>query len=245
MAREPSVSGNKKDLPVVFSAQNIRDIADALPKPVCERRRELLPQIIGEWGRADLPRHLTMLPLKIIHARMRKAKQAGQHACDLLQVLKSADDDERRYIVGEMILKGRSLEQVDPAEWNEWPNLEKQLDEASFILTALAAVASIELPSKRGQRNYKAYLVLQDAAAIFRWYTDKKPSRETDRNTGKEIGAFYPFASTLWPVVFENGTSGLGSAMKNWAAGSQRYKEVSALVHNISMRYPAWRVFDC
>jgi hypothetical protein len=237
------VSGNKTELPVIFSAQNIKDIAESLPEPVCERRRELLPQILSEWGRVDSRWYLTMPPLKVTRARTRKAKQAGQHASKLLQVLKSADDDERMHIVYEMI---RSREQVAPVERNEWPNLTKQLDEVITFLATLAATSSIEMQSKRGHpRNYKAYLVLQDAAAIFRWYTDKEPSRETDRATGKEVGPFYRFASALWPVVFEKGTEGLGSAMKNWAYGSQRYKEKSVLVHNISMRYPVWRVFDC
>jgi hypothetical protein len=237
----------KKELPGSFSEQDIKRITDSLPEPVCERRRELLPQILHEWGQVDLQKHLFRLPLKTIHARRRKAKRVGQCAGALLRALKSADDDERRHIVYEMILQGRSPAQIEPAEWDELPRLKKQLDEASSFLTKLAAVAPIEVQSKPGHpRNYTAYLVLQDAAAIFLWFTGKEPTRQVDyRAGGIETGPFFSFACALWPIVFgrENGAQGLPAAMKNWAKAERNYDEVSPLLYNIGMRYPAWEVF--
>jgi hypothetical protein len=43
-----------------FSAGTIKSFAAALPQPVCERRRELLPQILREWNRTDLRKYLPL-----------------------------------------------------------------------------------------------------------------------------------------------------------------------------------------
>jgi hypothetical protein len=48
----------------------------------------------------------------------------------------------------------------------------------------------------------------------------------------------------LWSEVFGKDVAGLPAAMKNWAAGRSKYDEASALIHNIALRYPSWRVFE-
>jgi hypothetical protein len=240
------VSGNKTELPVIFSAQNIKDIANSLPEPVCERRRELLPQILHEWARTDLKRNLTLPTRQDIQKQNQRMKRIGKRAQDLFDALNATT---RNDIAHQIISKGRPFPQIPQSELDELPNLEKRLEEEICFLSRLAAIASIEVGKpKPGQpRNYAAYLVLRDAASIFLWYTGMEPTRVVDRIQHIESGPFFHFASVLWPIVFKGGTYGLSSSIQNWAEsrprGSRRMANVSALIANIASRYP--RVYKC
>jgi hypothetical protein len=124
---------------------------------------------------------------------------------------------------------------------------QKLIEHRDFLNRLKAAAESLEKRLKRGRgqpRNIVAYVVLLDLAAIFEWLTGVKARREVDRIEGIETGAFYNFCEAIWPLVFESGTDGLSTAMKNWASGHREYGEASALLANISGRYPSWRVFS-
>ena len=123
---------------------------------------------------------------------------------------------------------------------------QKLVDHRDFLNHLQAAVESLQNRLKRGPgqpRNMVAYLVLLDIAAIFSWLTRLEPNREVDRMTGDEKGAFYNFAAALWPPVFASGLDGLSAAMKNWSSGRRTYADASAIIANIDLRYPSWRVF--
>jgi hypothetical protein len=237
----PSVSGIKKDLPVVFSAQNIRDIADALPKPVCERRCKLLPQILQEWARNDLQRVRSLATPQDILQRNQRIKRVEKCAQGLLDALSATDNHDRNFIVHRIISKERSPDQIDRSELDEFPNLKKRLEEESCFLARLAAIAPTELEKSedRRPRNYAAYLVLMDAASIFLWFTGRNPPR-----SHAETSPFRRFASVLWPLVLKKGNYGLSNGMKNWADDRSGLHH-SPLIANIDLRHPTWRIREC
>jgi hypothetical protein len=229
--------GNGKS--ALFSVPIIERLSHSLPEPICQRRRELLPQILHEWARSDLQRHLSLDSRAVTRARIGRVERVRDRARELLEALNAADE-ERALIESEMLMRveGRSIEKVSRSEW---ANLKGRLDDESYFLAKLAAIAP-EGWWKLGRgapRNFAAYLVLWDAAAIFAWYTGKKATRVVDRNDATETGPFFRFASVLWPVVFGRGEQGLPAAMKNWAQEGSRY---SPLIANIDLRHPTWGI---
>jgi hypothetical protein len=202
-----------------------KQVAEALertfPKPLPQKRCELLPRILDEWGRTDLRRHLSRESREIIRERIKRLKRVKARACRLSDALSEIDKLDQRTILVQMIIaEGRRLENVSRTEFSD-------------------------RQAPRGHpRNIAAYQVLQDAAAIFEWLTDARATRAVDRIKAIETGPFFRFASILWPVVFKKGVAGLSAAIKNWAAARSKYNERSALIANIAMRYPTWGVFD-
>jgi hypothetical protein len=123
---------------------------------------------------------------------------------------------------------------------------QKVMEHRDFLNHLKAAVECLQDRMKKGRgqpRNTVSYVVLLDIAAIFRWLSGLEANREVDRMTGDEKGAFYNFAAALWPPVFASGLDGLRAAMKNWSSGYRKYSEASAIIANIDLRYPSWRVF--
>jgi hypothetical protein len=233
--------------PVLFSDDVVTSLSRSLPKPICERRRELLPQILHEWGRTDLQRHLSRDSRAVIRTRIKKIEQVRKKADELRQALKTLDQTGVGIIETEIL---RRVEKRKHVSWSERLDFRKRMAEQNEFLTKLTGIAPAKLWNmNRGQpRNDTAYLVLRDAAEIFDWFTGKKAARGVNRDDHlrrAEAGPFFRFASVLWPVVFKKGTQGLPAAMKNWAQGRLRYKEQSALIANIRLRHPTWGIFEC
>jgi hypothetical protein len=222
-----------------FSVQAIKSFAAALPEPVCERRRELLPRILREWIRTDLRRYLPLEDPIIKGKRFKKIQAVKKRAGELSRTLKALDQRDLNYIVNEMLTA--EGDQSRP----RWADLSKRLDEERDFLTKLADIRQRQKQRPGQPRNYAAYFVLQDAAAIFEWFTGTEAGRVVDVSSGEETGRFFKFASALWPVVFGKGVQGLSAAMKNWAQGRKRHDEASALIENIALRHPTWGVFEC
>src|SRR5262249_28932307 len=195
------------------------------------------PHVLLEWGQTDN----TKLILDLSESRQTKRDrvQKQEHATRLArELLKTFDCLESTWLVAK-VFRGRALEEISRAEWAD---MRRRLDE---VRDCLAKVASPEPTHsfREGQpRKYTPYLVLQDAAPIFEWYTGTKPTREVDRVSHKETGPFFHFVSTLWPVLFGN-RSGLIAAMKNWEHARKHYGERSALIGNIALRHPTWGIF--
>jgi hypothetical protein len=225
-----------------------KEVAEALkrsfPEPLPQQRCELLPQILEEWDRTDLREHLSRESRAIIRKRIKRLKKVKARAGRLSDVLNEIDKEDQRTILVQMIVaEGRRLEDIGRTEFSDRKaRLSQEVD-------YLAKLGAITLPkhwhvSRGHPRNIPAYQVLQDAAAIFEWLTDTRATRVVDRIKGIETGPFFRFASILWPVVFKKGVAGLSAAIKNWAAYRSKYRERSALIVNIAMRYPTWGVFD-
>jgi hypothetical protein len=228
-----------------FTPEEIKTIADSLPEPVHEQCRRLLPEILREWARTDLSRHLSMETRAKQRVRLKNMKKVRERACELLRALQrldAADERGRAWLAQEMLrAEGRNLKDV--GRFEEARALRQRLDEVIDFLARLIAIAPMG-PSRGQPRNLPAYLVLQDAAAIFEWFTGTEATRQVDRSCGTETGRFLRFASALWPIIFGKGSRGLSAAMRNWAQGRSCYDERSPLIANIALRHPAWGVFQ-
>jgi hypothetical protein len=85
----------------LFSDNVITSLSRSLPEPICERRRELLPQILHEWNRTDLARWLSLDTRAAAKARIKRVELVRDRARMLLQALDDADE-ERALIWHEM-----------------------------------------------------------------------------------------------------------------------------------------------
>jgi hypothetical protein len=226
-----------------FSVEIVKAIVGSLPKPLSERRAELLPRILHEWSHTSLREHLSRESRATIRRRMEAQDIVAKCARRLLEAFDAIDHRDRTAIIVQMIVaEGRHPEEVSPTEVADRHN---RLNEEQGFLRKLAGIAPRQFWNLRrgGPRNLAAYLVLQDAAAIFEWLTGLKASRGVDRIHGTETGPFHRFVSTVWPVVF--GTqAGLSAAMKNWALARSRYQERSAVMANMAFQHPTWGIFE-
>jgi hypothetical protein len=223
-----------------FTVQTVDEIIQTLPKPLNERRRQLLPQVLQEWRRKNL---ISSLPSnEDIQNRFKKQdaiKTCAQQLLDAIQALDEVDRASTIQLVARA--EGRSEGNVSRSEY---AGQEARLREGCLFLQGLSSISPEEhWKTRSGQpRNYAAYLILQDAAVIFEWYTAAKPARGTTK--GKESGPFFRFASVLWPIIFGSGTSGLPAAMKNWALWRKQHQERSALIANIDIQHPTWGLYE-
>ena len=215
-----------------------------LPKPLPQHRCRLLPRILQEWSRTDLRQHMSREPPAIIRERIKRLEKVKASARQLSGALNKLDKRDQTIILMKMIIaEGKDPWGVSPTAFSD---RQAQLRQEVDYLAKLGAITpkqGLQLSSGR-PRNVAAYKVLQDAAAIFEWLTDTEATREVDRDEGTETGPFFQFASILWSAVFRKGVAGLPAAMKNWAAGRSKYDDASALIGNIALRYPHWRVFE-
>jgi hypothetical protein len=218
------------------------ELIRVIPEPVCTRRCVLLPLILEEWHRCDLPDHLSMKSRAIDDNQIGKLEAVRDRARELQEALKAIGENGRTALLAEMTNRSGSLDKSR----SEFKAVATWLEQERTFLEKLVAIEPRDFwKLKRGRPpNRPAYLVLQDAAAIFEWLSSTEATREVNRDDGTEIGPFFHFASTLWPTVFGNGVVGLPAAMKNWADWRSAYNEQSALIGNLALRHPAWGIFE-
>ena|ERR1700722_4799753 len=232
-------------VPVTLTDRDIALIAKALKIGVNPHRRCLLPRVLREWVEVDLADYASQEASRASAPdRPDRCRRVARRSEELLNAIDAViEADDLGLIAVEL---GRADESI-PMREKYGHFSQKLMDHRDFLNHLQAAVESLQNQLKRGPgqpRNMTAYLVLLDLAAIFKWVTGIKARREVDRIEGVETGPFYHFCEAIWPLVFRSGTDGLPAAMKNWASGHQRYHDTSALLANIDLRYPSWRVFD-
>jgi hypothetical protein len=139
---------------------------------------------------------------------------------------------------------------------SHWPKMEGQwwritetrrlvvriADERKFLSALTVAAASTWKAGQKRPATVIAYLIVKDIAAIFEWCTGLEATRQVDRISHEETGPFYPFAAAIWPVIFGKGDDGLPAAIKNFA--KHRDREGRALIANIALRNPTWKLFE-
>jgi len=223
-----------------FTDDDIRHIRAWLPKQVDNRRLKLLPQILREWARADLPQHFGRDSPAAQRARRERLTRLGKIADQLVGALDGLDKRDRGTLAGQIGAAEGQEEEVIFDEENK-----KRLEDTRNFVAALATAAKRPLwePGPGRARNICAYLVMMDVAAIFEYLTDTEATRQVDRNTREERGPFRDFAGAIWSVLFGS-DYGLSAALKNWAYGSKKYGECSHLIENIALRHPEWGIFD-
>jgi hypothetical protein len=232
-------------VPVTLTDRDLALIGRSLDVEANSHRLCLLPQVLREWVEVDLMEHATREEFRAsAPQRADRYQKVARRSKELLNAIDAViEADDLGLIAVEL---GRADESIPMREKYGHFN-QKLVDHRDFLNHLQAAVESLQNRLKRGPgqpRNMVAYLVLLDLAAIFRWVTGIQPRREVDRIEGDDTGAFYHFCEAIWPLVFRNETDGLRAAMKNWASGRNRYNDASAIIANIDLRYPSWRVFD-
>ena len=218
------------------------ELRRVLPEPVCLQRCALLPLILDDWVRSDLPDHLSRESQSIKGDQINKLEVVRECARRLQEALKAIGDNGRTALLAQMTSGSGSLDKGR----SEFKAIAARLEQESDFLEKLVAIDPREFwKPKRGRpRNLPAYFVLQDAAALFEWLSGIMATREVSRDDGTETGPFFHFASILWPTIFGNGVVGLPAAMKNWARYRKQFDERSALIANIALRHPVWRVYE-
>ncbi len=169
--------------PITFSDETIAEIEKALDLKLSSTRCELLKSILLEWGRTDLVEHLSREPRPILKQRIDRLDQVRKHARELLKALSALEAED----FDGLLWRGRH---VSRTEYD--CELERLVEVARYIADLRTIEPEVFWPLK-GPRaaTITAYLVLQDAAAIFYWLTETMPTREVDRANGSEIGPFF------------------------------------------------------
>ena len=237
----------KRNAAPEFLATNLREIVESLPTPQSKRHRDLLPQVLREW-RNELQEHLSRESVATTRHRLQDLESVKTKAGQLLKALDAIDQHGQLSIVREMVENRRRLDSVTPQlqyARAHFSDQNKRLKEGRDYLAQLAAISPKRYwNTGRGRpRNLAAYLVLQDAAAIYEWFSGKKAARGVSPVYGRKAVPLR-FASTLWPIIFEKGCAGLPAAMKNWADGRSRFSERSPFIANLAMHNPTWRIFE-
>jgi hypothetical protein len=235
----------KLALPLTITDADIESAVSVLSVEANPHRLSLLPRVLREWAEVDLGEHAFTEALR--GSDRQPAERCRGIAKKSKELLKAIDGlieaDQLDWIAYEL---GRANESVPMEE--RFPCIrQKLMEHRGFLNDLQLAAESIQNRLKKGPgqpRNTVAYLVLLDLAAIFKWLTGIEARRAVDRAEGLETGEFYHFCAEFWPLVFRNETSGLSAAMKNWASAHRNYNEASALIANIHLRHPSWRVLS-
>jgi hypothetical protein len=220
-----------------FTDRDVNQIEKSLPDTVDPRKHDLLREVLRDGSSNDLREHM-QIPRRASPERRARMVLIRDCARNLVRALNQADEVDRWGVADAMV---RAVGLTLIAGRAELCVLNQRIEEAVSVLDKLAEAADETWKYGRGgPRNIVAYLIMMDIAAIFEWFTNSKASRETDRETGKEINAFYGFLAAIWPAIFHRGVYGLSSALKNWAEWSTEHRETSAVIHNIALRHPDW-----
>jgi hypothetical protein len=221
--------------PIAFSDETIAEIEKTLDLELSGSRRELLKRILLEWGCTDLVERLSREPRAITKKRIDRLEQVKTHARELSKALSALEDED----LDGLVWRGHYVSKT------EYQSQRERLVEVSQFIADLDSIKPEVFWPLEGPRppTISAYLVLQDAAAIFEWLTETRATREVDRETHSEKNSpFFRFASLLWPNVFGKGTTGLPSAIKNWSTWRKEFGDHSGLIANLAMRHPTWGI---
>jgi hypothetical protein len=231
-----------------FTNAQVDTLVLALPGCTDADRRLLLRRIFKEWGRIDLEEHLTRRTPKQIRAERRQIDKVVNRARKLARAL-SEVEGVGRFAIASQLLEMEAGSEVSRLSYEDRREGDRRLSEEPKRLEALAKAAAKAstafVPVPLRHFTLIRYLVLLDLAAIYEWATRQGAGRrvKTDisDDAGMTYGPFWDFASTAWPLIFKS-TAGLDYALKTWAEGKRRYKDTSAIMWNLHMRHPQWRI---
>ncbi len=232
-----------------FTDRDIKLIRKSLPSRIDRRRLSLLEPILREWVGTDVPLHRSKPSAEVQRGRVKRLKAVAAESAKLARALDAIErEDEIFWIVREMTLA--DAQRLSPTERRRQETQLQEVREFLEKLSTSAAMASKLWKQGRGQpRKVAASLVLMDIVAIYEWLTNKKATRQVDRDSKTDAGPFWEFASALWPMVFGSADDGLPAAIKNWAAAQKDMREGkiqgerSPVLYNIAMRHPDWGIF--
>ena len=202
-----------------FDERAVEQIRASLPTGIDQWRLDLLPRVLNHWSFSDLSEHLSQENRATLRRRYDQLTKIGKCANNLREALGAIDQRGISWIAQEIMCENGNILSGSHEKFTEMT--ERLKDEGDFLRKLAAAtvrpIEELDESLSRGHpRNKCAYLVMMDLVAIFEWLTDTKPTREVDRDLGKDTGPFWHFAAAVWPHVFGKGCYGLSAAMKNW-----------------------------
>ncbi len=233
---------------VEFTDRDLKLIAASLPDLIDQRRLDLLPWILRDWGHTDLPMHLRLKPEPLERRRERFQRLASveKRAKLLNEALAAIDDADRSNISTQLACPPERFPQgLTGANIRA---AQRELEAAYEWLPRLAAAARDAClpyaPKKGPARNDVPYLVLLDLAAIFEWLTGHKAPRAWfKRGPEEEPPPFHQFAEAVWPVLFDS-DDGLSNAVRTWNDDRRTHGDRSPLMINLALRHSTWGIFD-
>jgi hypothetical protein len=232
---------------VDFTDRDIKLIAASLPNLIDQRRLDLLPQILRDWGCTDLPMHLQQKPepLERRQERFQRLALVEKQAKLLNEALAAIDHADKWGIIiklacpPERYPKGLSAANIHRA----CQELESACEWLPRVVAAARDASLRYAPQKGPARNDVPYLVLLDLAALFKWLTGRIAARAWFKGgLEEEQPAFHAFAAAVWPVIFCS-DDGLSNAMRTWNHGRRKHGDFSLLIINVALRHPTWGIF--
>jgi hypothetical protein len=232
---------------VEFTDRDINLIAASLPNLIDQRRLDLLPRILRDWGCTDLPMHLQQKPepLERRRERFQRLVSVEKRAKLLNEALAAIDHTDEWDIIiklacpPERFPRGLSGANINRAR----QELESAYEWLPRVVAAARDASLPYAPQKGPARNDVPYLVLLDLAAIYEWLTGRKAARAWFKGgLEEEQPPFHAFAAAVWPVLFCS-DDGLSHAMRTWNHGRRKHGDRSPLVMNLALRHPDWGIF--
>ena len=238
-----------------FTTDQIEQLMAALPGCTDERKQQLIPKILAEWGSIDVEEYLNRPPPEEVRAQRKLLEKLASFADNLAQVLSSLSPG-LRFAVAYQFAKGEVSNEVGHETAQAWHN---RIREAYFRLgdeparlkrleVAVTETAAHWDPPPLRRPSVTRNLILKDLAAILEFATEQWSGRRvrTDAHVdaGQDYGPFWEFANAVWPMIFGS-TNGLRYAIKFWATARAKHRELSAVIANMDLRHPEWRIFQC
>ena len=232
-----------------FTTDQIQQLMAALPGCTDDRKRQLVPMILAEWGRTDIGQYLSLPPSQQVRAERRVLEKVASCANELAQALSSLGPGPRS-AVAYHLSKGKVGIETALDWYNSIRDTDRRLGAMPARLDRLSAAVTATAvewgPSRLRRASVIRCLILRDLAAIFEFATEQWSGRRvhTDPHddAGQDYGPFWDFASAVWPMIFGS-RNGLSYAVKFWAQARARHGEGSAVIANMDFRYPEWRIF--
>jgi hypothetical protein len=237
-----------------FTTDQIKQVMAALPGCTDEWKRQLIPMILGEWGRIDVEEHLNRPPPEQVRAQQKLLEKLASCTNELGQVL-SILSPSLRFAVAYQFAKGDVSTEVGHEPVQAWHNRIREAylrfgEEPARLKrfgVAVTQTAAHWGPSPLRHSSVVHYLILQDMATIFEFATDQSPTRRirTDAHvdSGQDYGPFWNFVSAIWLIVFGS-TNRLSYAVRYWAEAQSKHGEWSPVMLNMDLRHPEWRIFQ-
>jgi hypothetical protein len=202
------------------------------------KKADRLGDVLRDWAKHDIPRASSIYPDKTVaRNRLKAIRCVLKHAQGLRDALENFEKFGGSSWLVWKLIDGRSGENHSTAKVMQTCRI---VEHQVFLRELESAAKAIE----RGftavtdqRRNLLSYLLLLDMAAIFEWLAGR-PAR---RGSNDRPHPFNQFVRELWRVIFGQ-THGMEAALKNWATGTNKFKDRSAVIFNVSLRHPDWRL---
>jgi hypothetical protein len=234
-----------------FTPEQIEHLMRALAGCRDERKQQLVPMIIAEWGRIDIENYLSQPRPHELQKERKLLEKLALRANELAHAMSSLEPG-LRLAIAHNLSKGKVGPETPFLAWYDHIHeIDSRLAEMPARLNRLSAAAtgtavgwgSPRLRHDSAIRN----LILKDLAAIFEFATEQWSARRvrTDAypDAGQDYGPFWDFVSGVWPMIFGS-TKGLKYAVKFWASARAERGEGSAVIANMDLRHPEWRIFE-